>query len=88
MKKIIIGIFLIGFMTHSFAQGEVSIPEEENPIPEIEILLTEVEIRSVNYKYLNSVGTSEVALPVKMLEKKVANFDILSSKYYLAERHR
>ena len=72
-------------MTYSFAQGELSIPEEEISIPEIEILLPEVEVRSINYKYINSVGTSEVAIPVKMLEKKVANFDILNSKYYLAE---
>lgn len=73
-------------MTHSFAQGGNSIPEEEEfPIPDVEILLEEVEVRSINYKYINSVGTSEVALPVKMLEKKVANFDIQSSKYYFAD---
>lgn len=78
MKKIIIVLFLFGFVTQNFAQDDIQIPE-------IEILLTEVEVKSVNYKYINSVGTSEVALPVRMLEKKVANFDILNSKYYLAE---
>ncbi len=78
MKKIIIGLILLGCMAQNFAQEEIRIPEAV-------IILEEVEIRSINYKYLNSVGTSEVALPVKMLEKKVANFDILNSKYYLVE---
>ena len=92
MKKITIGLFLIGCMTLSFAQGEIPIPEEESPIPEVEnsipeirIDLPEVEIRSINYKYINSVGTSEVAIPVRMLEKKVASYDILSSKHYMVE---
>ena len=44
--------------------------------------LSEVEILGVNYKYLNDVGDSEVATPVKILEKKVANFDLKNANFY------
>jgi len=69
MKKIIIGLIIIGLTTISFAQEKV-------------ISLAEVEVLGVNYKYLNAIGTSQVAKPVKMLEQKVASFDIKSLDDY------
>ena len=44
--------------------------------------LTEIEVLGVNYKYLNDIGDSEVATPVKILEKKVANFDLKNADFY------
>jgi len=44
--------------------------------------LIEVEVLGVNYKYLNDVGDSEVATPVKILEKKVATFDLKNADFY------
>ena len=85
MKEIILSLLLLGFAIQSFSQGEVTSPADEIAIHDVEILLPEVEIMSVNYRYLNSVGTSEVAIPVKILEKTVANYDILTSEFYIAD---
>ena len=74
MKKLIIGLIILGLTTVSFAQ-------------EKEIELAEVEVLGVNYKYLNAVGDSEVARPVRMLEQKVATFDLKSLDNYEDEEH-
>ena len=63
MKKIFIGLIIIGLTTVGFAQEKA-------------IELEEIEILGVNYKYLNAVGDSEVAKPVRLLEQKVASFDL------------
>ncbi len=45
--------------------------------------LTEVTVYATNYKYLNNVETGEVAsIPVQMLERKVAAFNLKDSDYY------
>jgi len=62
-------LILFGLTIQSYAQTEIE-------------KLSEIEILGVNYKYLNDVGDSEVATPVKILEKKVANFDLKNASFY------
>ena len=45
-------------------------------------MLPEVLVRATNYKYLNAVDNTEAAVPVQLLEKMVAQFDIKSSEFY------
>ena len=69
MKKLFLVLIVLGLTIQTFAQ----IKTEK---------LTEVEVLGVNYKYLNAMGDSEVATPVKILEKKVANFDLKNADFY------
>lgn len=46
-----------------------------------QIVLPEVKIEAINYKYLNAVGDA-VALPVKRLQREVAAFDLKTSDFY------
>ena len=69
MKNLIIVLIITGLTTIGFAQEKA-------------VELEEVEVLGVNYKYLNDVGDSEVAKPVKILEKKVANFDLKNADFY------
>jgi hypothetical protein len=66
--KLIFAVFVLisGFTVKSNAQ----------------ILLPEVKIEAINYKYLNSVGSDAVALPVKRLQREVAAFDLKNSDFY------
>ncbi|MGB7785054.1 MAG: nicotinate-nucleotide adenylyltransferase [Salinimicrobium sp.] len=70
MKKSLIILFLFGIVSPVLAQ--VTNPEE----------LKEVELVAVNYKYLDQVTKGEVAVPVKLLQEKVARFDLKNSEYY------
>ena len=63
-------LFLFGIMSPIFAQ--VTNPEE----------LKEVELVAVNYKYLDQVTKGEIPVPVKLLQEKVARFDLQNSEYY------
>ena len=69
MKKLILGLFVLGFAIQSFAQVTT-------------VQLPEVEILAVNYKYLYDVNNLTVDSEVKMLQKKVATFDLKSSDFY------
>lgn len=69
MKNLIICLIITGLTTVGFAQERV-------------IALEEVEVLGVNYKYLNALGDANVAEPVKLLEQKVATFDIKSLADY------
>ena len=69
MKKIIIGLLVIGFAIQSFAQ----IKTEK---------LSEVVIAATNYKYLNKVGLENASVSVALLEQKVASFDLKNSEFY------
>lgn len=71
MKKLILGLLIFGLTIQGFSQ--------------VDIELDEVEIKATNYKYLNSVGDTETAILVNKLEKKVANFDLINSKYFEEE---
>lgn len=71
MKKAILGLILLGMTTQVFAQV---IKTEE---------LSEVTVYATNYKYLNDMNSGEVAsLPVAMLQRKVAAFNVKDSEYY------
>ena len=70
MKKLLLGLLALGLTTQFYAQVI-----EDGMLPE-------VEVRAVNYKYLNSVDNSDAAVPVRLLEDKVAKFDIRSSEFY------
>ena len=70
MKKLLLGLLALGLTTQFYAQVI-----EDGMLPE-------VEVRATNYKYLNAVDNSEAAVPVQLLEKKVAQFDIKSSEFY------
>ena len=71
MKKVIFGLLALGLNTQLSAQ---IIKTEE---------LSEVIVMAMNYKYLNDVKTGEVAsIPVEMLERKVAAFDVKNSDFY------
>jgi hypothetical protein len=70
MKKFIIGLFVIGLTSPVLAQ-----------IPKVE-QLSEVVVTAINYKYLNATDSKEVAIPVKMLERKVAAYNVEDSEYY------
>lgn len=71
MKKILLGLFALGLTTQAFSQI----------IPTVE--LSEVTVYAANYKYLNNANTEELAsIPVKLLQQKVATYDIKSSEYY------
>ena len=69
MKKLIIGLIIMGLTTVGFSQEKVE-------------KLEEVEVLGVNYKYLDALGDGFVAKPVKLLEQKVANFDLKSLDGY------
>jgi len=70
MKKLLLGLLAIGLTTQFYAQVV-----EEGMLPE-------VEVRATNYKYLNSVDNTAAAVPVKLLQDKVAKFDIKSAEFY------
>lgn len=70
MKKLFLMLFLFGIMSPMLAQ--VTEPEE----------LREVELVAVNYKYLDATTNDEVAVPVKLLQEKVAKYDVRSSDFY------
>jgi len=72
MKKIIIGLILVGFAIQSFAQ----IKTEK---------LSEVVITATNYKYLNKVGLENASVSVALLEQKVASFDLKNAEFYSDE---
>ena len=70
MKKLIIGLFVLGLTIPLFAQV---------------INLPEVEIKAVNYKYLSAVGSNIEDVNIQMLQEKVATYDIKKSEMYSDE---
>ena len=70
MKKFIVGLFVLGLASPLFSQ-EVKTEE-----------LSEVVVMAVNYKYLNQVDNTEAAIPVKMLERKAAAYDVTAQDFY------
>ena len=70
MKKLIIGLLVFG-LTTQFMFSQIT-------------ELSEVVV-SVNYKYLNAIDNQETAVPVKMLQEKVALYDVKKSELYRDE---
>jgi len=69
MKKLFIALIIMGMTTVGFTQEKT-------------VTLEEVELLNVNYKYLDALGDEDVARPVKLLERKVAAFDLKSLDGY------
>ncbi|MDM9632266.1 nicotinate-nucleotide adenylyltransferase [Robiginitalea aurantiaca] len=71
MKKLLLCLLCVGLTSPMLAQV---IKTEE---------LSEVVVYATNYKYLNSLASEEPAsIPVKMLQRKVAAFNLENSDYY------
>lgn len=64
MKKVILGLFILGLTTVMFAQNT-----------KIEELPT-VVLHNVNYKYLSDINIEHEAQVVGFLQNEVANFDL------------
>ncbi|QIP13727.1 nicotinate-nucleotide adenylyltransferase [Spirosoma aureum] len=59
-------VLILGLSIQSFAQ----------------VLLPEIKVLAVNYKYLGAVNNKAVAVPVKQLERKAAVFDLKDTDFY------
>ena len=63
MKKLMLWLLVFGLTTQFYAQVV-----NDGQLPEI-------EVKAINYKYLNDVNSGDVDLNVKSLELEAANFD-------------
>lgn len=70
MKKFILSLLAIGLVSQVYSQ--ITKVEE----------LSEVVVTAVNYKYLNQTDNKEAAVPVQMLQRKVAAYDVTTKDYY------
>ena len=70
MKNLILCLTFIGLTSPLFAQITH---------------LPEIEITAVNYKYLNAVDSEDLALDIKLLQEKVAVYDLKNSDLYSDE---
>lgn len=77
MKKLFIGLMLVGLTTPFFGQGV------SDQIKTIE--LAEVNILALNSTYVNRVIDKNAAEPVQHLERKAAAFDITVSDLFSEE---
>jgi hypothetical protein len=75
MKKFIVGLLVLGLTSPLLAQ-----------VPKVEEL-SEVVVTAVNYKYLNAIDSKEVAIPVQMLERKAAAYNVEDSDFYQDDYH-
>ena len=73
MKKILLGFLALGLTTQMYAQV---VAEEQ---------LSEVIVVATNYKYLNDVNRTVESVPVRLLEEKVATYDLKNSELYQDE---
>jgi hypothetical protein len=70
MKKFILSLLAIGLISFAYSQ-EAKLEE-----------LSEVVVEAVNYKYLNTTDNKVASVPVKMLERKAAAYDVTTKDYY------
>ena len=73
MKKLLLGLLVLGLTTQFYAQ----VVDDQ--------LLPEVEIYAMNYKYLNSVDNKSATVDIRKLEQKVANYDLQSADFYIED---
>ncbi len=77
MKKVLLLFVATAFTLSFYAQEDKTAERKE---------LFEVVVYATNYKYLQNVKTTKAAsIPVKELERKVAEFDVKESGYYKDE---
>jgi hypothetical protein len=70
MKKFILSLLVLGLTSHAYSQ--ITKVEE----------LSEVVVTAVNYKYLNQTDNKVAAIPVQMLQRKAAAYDVTTKDYY------
>ncbi|TBN04312.1 nicotinate-nucleotide adenylyltransferase [Hyunsoonleella flava] len=70
MKKLVIGLFLIGLTTQIYAQ---------DPILQPAVIIVH------NYKYLSSTGSEDLAIPVEQLQIMVSDFNVETLDIYSDE---
>jgi len=68
MKKLIILFVVIGLSIPAFAQDPIE--------------LSEITIFARNYKYLDKIDSQKAAIPVKLLQRSVATYDVRKSDFY------
>ena len=74
MIKVIFGLLFLGLTTQAYSQ---IVKTEE---------LSEVSVYATNYKYLSDANTQEEAsVPVEMLRRKVASFNVDDTGFYADE---
>ena len=74
MKKLVIGLFVIGITSLGFSQNKHGKIKEEK--------LNDVVISNVNFNYLEKVQDSTTADFVKILETEASNYNVLKSKTF------
>ena len=74
MKKFLLSLLVFGLTIQFYAQEVVHGG-----------LLPNVEVRAINYKYLNSIDNSSNQADIRKLEQKVANFDLQSADFYVED---
>ncbi|WP_298238431.1 nicotinate-nucleotide adenylyltransferase [uncultured Algibacter sp.] len=70
MKKLMLGLFLLGLTTQVYAQGSETFPA---------VYIVH------NYKYLSDVNSKEAAMPVEELHLKVSDFNVKELDIYADE---
>jgi len=83
MKNLIFGFLILGLTIGSAKDNS---KEVELIVEDIEVVLEDVEVVGVNYNYLNAIGYRDAAEPVKLLEQKVASFDLKNSDINTGEK--
>lgn len=73
MKKLLLGLLVLGLTTQFYAQ----VVDDQ--------LLPEVEVHAMNYKYLNSIDNKSATLDIRKLEQEVANYDLQSADFYVED---
>lgn len=73
MKKILLALLVFGLTSQFYAQVVDY------------VLLPEVEVRAMNYKYLKGVDNKSAAVDIRELEQKVANYDLQSADFYIED---
>ncbi|NNC70092.1 MAG: nicotinate-nucleotide adenylyltransferase [Flavobacteriaceae bacterium] len=59
---------MVAFVVQLYAQDPIQLPE--------------ITVVAKNYKYLNQTDSKDATLPVKLLQQKVANYDVKSQDFY------
>lgn len=70
MKKLILGLLILGFTTPLFAQDPTQLPE---------VVIVH------NYKYLDAANNSELAIPVQNMQFTVSDFNVKTLDIYTEE---
>jgi hypothetical protein len=70
MKKLLIGLFVVGLVTQPYAQN---FQTEQ---------LNEVFIVATNYKYLEKVSAEDLSTPVKELQRRAATYNVKNLDIY------